>query len=52
MPFFTNEELASIAALDEIQPETIKTVNGVGEKKTNRFGKTLSEQYNLMMNSE
>jgi len=39
---FTNEELAGIATLDEIQPKTIKTVNGVGEKKTNRFGKPLA----------
>jgi len=48
---FTNEELVGIAALDEIRPETIKTVKGVGEKKTDRFGKRLVEQYNLMINS-
>ena len=45
---FTNEELASIAALDEIVPETIKTVKGIGDKKTERFGKRLVEQYNRM----
>ena len=49
---FTNEELAGIAALDEIQPETIKTVKGIGNKKTDRFGQHLVEKYNLMTNSE
>ena len=47
---FTNEELAGIAALDEILTETIKTVKGIGEKKAERFGKrliTLFEQTNL-----
>jgi len=43
---FTNEELAGIAALDEIAPETIKTVKGIGERKTERFGKRLVEWYN------
>ena len=45
---FTNEELASIAVLDEILPETIKTVKGIGEKKTERFGKRLVEQFNQL----
>jgi len=43
---FTNEELAGIAALDEILPQTIKSVKGIGEKKTERFGKRLIEGYN------
>ena len=45
---FTNEELASIAALDDILPETIKKIKGIGNKKTERFGKRLVEQYNQM----
>ena len=49
---FTNETLAGIAALDEILPETIKTVKGIGDKKNDRFGKRLVEQYNLMKNPE
>jgi len=44
---FTNEELASIAALEEVSLETIKTVKGIGEKKMERFGKRLAEYYNL-----
>jgi superfamily II DNA helicase RecQ len=43
---FTNEELAGIAALPDITPETIKTVNGVGQKKTERFGHRLVEYLN------
>ena len=47
---FTNEELAGIAALDEISPQTIKSVKGIGEKKTERFGKRLIEGYNQSTN--
>ena len=42
---FTNEELAGIAALSGITPETIKKVNGVGQKKADRFGVRLAEYY-------
>ena len=45
---FTNEELAGIAALDELLPETIKKVKGIGEKKNERFGKRLVEQFNRL----
>jgi len=47
---FTNEELAGIASLDEILPETIKTVKGIGEKKTERFGKRLVAQFEQFKN--
>ncbi|MCL2073319.1 MAG: HRDC domain-containing protein [Marinilabiliaceae bacterium] len=43
---FTNEELAGIAALENIQPETIKKVKGIGEKKLERFGKRMVELFN------
>ncbi|GHT68807.1 hypothetical protein AGMMS50239_34590 [Bacteroidia bacterium] len=43
---FTNEELAGIAALSEITTESIKKVNGIGDKKAERFGKRLVEYYN------
>jgi len=42
---FTNEELANISSLNEITLETIKTIKGIGDKKTERFGKRLVEQY-------
>ena len=47
---FTNEELAGIAALEKILPETIKTVKGIGDKKTERFGKRMVEQFNNLTN--
>ncbi|GAB6120552.1 HRDC domain-containing protein [Dysgonomonas termitidis] len=43
---FTNEELAGIAVLSEITVESIKEVNGVGDKKAERFGKRLVDHYN------
>ncbi|GHT84312.1 hypothetical protein FACS18947_1590 [Bacteroidia bacterium] len=43
---FSNEELAGIAALSEITTESIKKVNGIGDKKAERFGKRLVEHYN------
>ena len=42
---FTNEELANIAALSSITVETIQKVNGVGQKKADRFGKRLCKYY-------
>ena len=48
---FTNEELAGIASLDEISPETIQTVKGIGEKKTERFGKRLVAQFDQLTNT-
>jgi len=47
---FTNEELAGIAALDEITPQTIKSVKGIGEKKAERFGIRLIEGYHKSIN--
>ena len=47
---FTNEELAGIAVLEEILPETIKSVKGIGDKKAERFGKRLVEEYKQMTN--
>lgn len=40
---FTNEELANVAALPVINEGTICQVNGIGEKKAERFGKRLVE---------
>jgi superfamily II DNA helicase RecQ len=42
---FTNEELANIARLPEISETSIIKVNGIGEKKTERFGKKLVGMY-------
>jgi superfamily II DNA helicase RecQ len=42
---FTNEELAGISALEPINIGAIKNVKGIGDKKTERFGKRLTEYY-------
>ena len=45
---FTNEELAGIAGLPDINTESIKKIKGVGDKKIERFGKRLVEFYNVV----
>jgi superfamily II DNA helicase RecQ len=47
---FTNEELAGIAALENIAIETIKKIKGIGDKKVERFGKRLIEYYKIQPN--
>ena len=42
---FTNQELADVARLPEISEASIIKVNGIGEKKTERFGKKMVEMY-------
>ncbi|MDR0543214.1 MAG: HRDC domain-containing protein [Dysgonamonadaceae bacterium] len=44
---FTNEELAAIAALENITPENIRSIKGIGEKKNKRFGQRLVEYLNI-----
>jgi len=44
---FTNEELSNIAALEEITTAALVTVNGIGQKKAERFGKRLIEYMTL-----
>lgn len=49
---FTNDELAGIAALNEITLPALRKVKGVGEKKAERFGKRLIDYYNQMQQNE
>jgi superfamily II DNA helicase RecQ len=43
---FTNEELADIARLPEISIGKIKSINGIGTKKCEKYGIPLLELYN------
>lgn len=43
---FTNDELAQIAALDEINELNISSIKGIGDKKTEKYGRRLMELYN------
>jgi superfamily II DNA helicase RecQ len=41
---FSNEELASIAGLNEITVENIISIKGIGSKKVEKYGKLFIEQ--------
>ncbi len=43
---FTNEELANIARLPEITASHIKTIEGIGIRKTEKYGAPIVEMYN------
>lgn len=40
---FTNEELAEIAKLEELNEKALLTINGIGEKRIEKYGKLLIE---------
>ena len=42
---FTNEELATIAQLDELKPDALRTINGIGQKKAEKYGVKLIESF-------
>jgi superfamily II DNA helicase RecQ len=43
---FTDAELAEISKLAEITSQNLQTINGIGEKKVEKYGKQLCEIYN------
>ncbi|MDH6535215.1 helicase [Parabacteroides sp. 52] len=44
---FTDEELAGIAGLEELNEESLETVKGISTKKVEKYGKALLELYHL-----
>jgi superfamily II DNA helicase RecQ len=42
---FTDEELSNLAQLKELTEKTMQTVNGVGSKKVEKYGKRVLELY-------
>lgn len=48
---FTDEELAEIAKLNEISEQKIKTIKGIGEKKTEKYGKLIAEMFSQLSES-
>jgi len=40
---FTDAELAEIAKLEEITPKNLLTINGIGDKRVEKYGKILCE---------
>ena len=49
---FTDAELAEIAKLDTITPKNLLTINGIGDKRTEKYGKLLCEMKVKMENEE
>ena len=45
---FTNEELAAIAAKEELTVGSIVGIQGIGDKRTEKYGHRLIELYNTM----
>ena len=43
---FTDEELAGIVKLEEMTPQKMLSINGIGEKKVEKYGKKIVEMYN------
>lgn len=44
---FTDEELANIAKLTEISPQNMLKIKGIGEKKVEKYGKKMTEMYQI-----
>ncbi len=49
---FTDEELASIARLPEIDARKLISIHGIGDKKVEKYGKELVEMYLLSIQNE
>ena len=47
---FTDEELAGIARLEQLDLSMIRSVKGIGEKKTERYGKSLLDYFQKHVN--
>jgi superfamily II DNA helicase RecQ len=43
---FTDAELSEVAKLQEITEKNLLKINGIGEKKVEKYGKLLCEKYN------
>lgn len=48
---FTNEELAEIAALEEYTPGCFRRINGIGEKRAEKYEQRILELYNQSQES-
>ena len=49
---FTDSELAEIARLEELEPNKLKTIQGIGQKKTEKYGHALCEKYKELTKQE
>lgn len=49
---FLDEHLAAMAQKDELDVAMLKTINGVGEKKTEKYGKRFIELWDAKLNEK
>jgi superfamily II DNA helicase RecQ len=49
---FTDEELANIARLPKIEESKLTSIKGIGEKKVQKYGKSIIEMYNNLIPSQ
>jgi superfamily II DNA helicase RecQ len=49
---FTDEELANIARLPKMEVSKLLSIKGIGEKKVQKYGKSIIEIYNNLMPSQ
>jgi superfamily II DNA helicase RecQ len=49
---FTDEELANIARLPELEAGKLITIKGIGDKKVEKYGKQLVEMYKQIQNEK
>ena len=49
---FTDAELSEIAKLEEIEPNKLKLIQGIGQKKVEKYGIALCEKYKKLTKPE
>lgn len=49
---FTDAELAEISKLKELTTAALKTITGIGEKKIEKYGRLMLEEYKKIINNE
>ena len=49
---FTDAELSEIAKLEEIEPNKLKLIQGIGQKKVEKYGIALCEKYKELTKPE
>ena len=49
---FTNEEMANIAKLDNLSLNALQSINGIGEKRVEKYGKAVIETLSKIKNQD
>lgn len=49
---FTDSELSDIARLEEVAPENMKHIQGIGQKKVEKYGRAMCDMFNELVKEE